>query len=147
MTYRCKDAAENYKKQLDEKLPSKLGLFCIFCISVALILILANLASKSCYASDYIPQEVTSEVYVQEVKETKQVNQRNYKSTYCQYKDNKNYCNQKPLANTYEYNLKPVTVYTGKTVTVQKHYDVYQPKVIYQKVNSYTTTQTCEYCE
>lgn len=111
------------------------------------------LTTVTCFASDYIPQEVTSEVYMEQVQVTeesyqaKQVNQRNYKSTYCQYKDDRDYCNQKPLANTYEYNLKPVTVYTGKTVTVQKHYDVYQPKVIYQKVNSYTTTQTCEYCK
>ena len=110
------------------------------------------LTTSTGFASDYIQQEVTSEVYTEQVTvknqyQPKQVNHRNYNSTYCQYKDDKNYCNQKPLANTYEYNLKPVTVYTGKTVTVQKHYDVYQPKVIYQKVNSYTTTQTCEYCK
>lgn len=102
------------------------------------------------FASDYIPQEVTSEVYTNtEVVEesytaTRQVNQRPYRSTYCQYKDDRDYCNKVVPRS---YNLKPVTVYTGKTVTVQKHYDVYQPKVIYQKVNSYTTTQTCEYCD
>lgn len=102
------------------------------------------LTTTTCFASDYILQEVTSEVYVQEAK---QVNQRDYESTYCQYKDDRDYCNQKPLADKYQYNLKPITVYTGKTVTVQKHYDVYQPQVVYEKVNSYTTTQTCEYCK
>jgi len=55
-------------------------------------------------------------------------------------------CGQKQLANTYQYDLKPITVYTGKTVTVKKHYDVYQPKVVYEKVNSYTTTKTCVKC-
>jgi hypothetical protein len=103
------------------------------------------------FASDYIPQEVTSEVYTEQVQvteeryqETRQVNQRPYRSTYCLYKNDREYCNKSVPQS---YNLKPVTVYTGKTVTVQKHYDVYQPKVIYQKVNSYTTTQTCEYCD
>jgi len=100
------------------------------------------LTTSTVFASDYIPQEVTSEVYTQEVKQVKQTT-----STYCKYKEDNKYCNQKPLADTYQYNLKPITVYTGKTVTVKKHYDVYQPKVIYQKVNSYTTTQTCEYCK
>ena len=143
MTYRCKDAAENYKKQLDEKLPSKLWLFCIFCISVALILILANLASKNCYASDYIPQEVTSEVYVQE---TKQMQKAYTNSTYCRYKEDPAYCNKqvKPVSNI---KLAPVTVHTGRTVTIKDHYDVYQPRVVYDKVNSYTTTKTCEYCD
>lgn len=109
------------------------------------------LAVSPVFASDYIPQEVTSEVYtnVQVTEESytgpRYVNQRNHRSTYCQYTDDRGYCNK--LAPKYEYNLKPVTVYTGKTVTVQKHYDVYQPKVTYEKVNSYTTTQTCEYCD
>lgn len=108
------------------------------------------LAISPVFASDYIPQEVTSEVYTEQVQVTeesyqaKQVNYRPYRSTYCQYKDDRDYCNRPAPAS---YNLKPVTVYTGKTVTIQKHYDVYQPKVVYEKVNSYTTTQTCEYCE
>lgn len=55
-------------------------------------------------------------------------------------------CN-KQLASSYQYKLEPISVYTGKTVTVQKHYDVYQPVVTYKKVNSYTTTQTCKYCD
>ena len=108
------------------------------------------LTASTVFASDYIPQEVTSEVYTEQVQITeesyqaKQVNQRNYKSTYCQYKDDHGYCNKQVPAS---YNLKPVTVYTGKIVTVQKHYDVYQPRVVYDKVNSYTTTQVCEYCK
>ena len=113
--------------------------------------LLALFILPAVFASDSLPQEVTSEVFTNtEVVEESyqgptQVNYRPYKSTYCQYTDNRGYCH-KPVP-TYQYNLKPVTVYTGKTVTVQKHYDVYQPKVIYQKVNSYTTTQTCEYCK
>ncbi len=43
--------------------------------------------------------------------------------------------------------LQPVTVHTGRTVTVQDHYDVYQPRVVYDKVDSYTTTQVCKYCD
>ena len=50
-------------------------------------------------------------------------------------------------AESYQYNLQPVTVYTGKTVTVKKHYDVYQPKVVYEKVNSYSTVTVCKTCE
>lgn len=101
------------------------------------------------FASDYIPQEVTSEVYTTEQITTTEesyqyTNHRNFNSTYCQYKDNKDYCNRNVVPHVYK--LQPVTVYTGKTVTVQKHYDVYQPKVVYEKVNSYTTTQKCEYC-
>jgi len=109
------------------------------------------LSTATCFASDYLPQQVTSEVYteqtqvVEENYQQKQINYRPYRSTYCQYKDDRGYCNKLPQR--YEYNLKPVTVYTGKTVTVQKHYDVYQPKVVYEKVNSYSTTQTCEYCD
>lgn len=102
------------------------------------------------FASDYIPQEVTSEVYTTEQVITtnesyQHTNQRNFNSTYCQYKDDRDYCNRNVVPRSYK--LQPVAVYTGKTVTVQKHYDVYQPKVVYEKVNSYTTTQTCEYCE
>jgi len=108
------------------------------------------LSTVTCFASDYIPQEVTSEVYTTEQVTTtnesyQYTNHRNFNSTYCQYKDDRGYCDKLPKR--YEYNLKPVTVYTGKTVTVQKHYDVYQPRVVYDKVNSYTTTQVCEYCE
>ena len=104
------------------------------------------------FASDYLQQEVTSEVYTSEqvitTEESYQprvVNHRPYRSTYCGYADDRSYCNK--TAPRYQYNLKPVTVYTGKTVTVQKHYDVYQPRVVYDKVNSYTTTQVCEYCD
>ncbi len=89
------------------------------------------------FASDYIPQKVTSEVYIKEQVIT---TNKSY-----QYKDNHDYCNHNVVLHSYK--LQPVTVYTGKTVTVQKHYDVYQPKVVYEKVNSYTTTQTCEYCD
>ena len=103
------------------------------------------------FASDYIQQEVTSEVFTSEQVVTttesyqpKQVNNRSYRSTYCGYADDRSYCNKAAPAS---YKLQPVTVYTGKTVTVQKHYDVYQPRVVYDKVNSYTTTQVCEYCD
>jgi len=108
---------------------------------------LVALATTTGFASDYYTEETTTTTteQVQVTNESYYVNHRPYQSTYCQYKDDRGYCNK--LAPRYEYNLKPVTVYTGKTVTVQKHYDVYQPKVIYQKVNSYTTTQTCEYCK
>lgn len=101
------------------------------------------------FASDYIPQEVTSEVYTEQVTTTNEsyqyTNHRNFNSTYCQYKDDRGYCNRNVVPRSYK--LQPVTVYTGKTVTVQKHYDVYQPRVVYDKVNSYTTTQVCEYCD
>lgn len=110
------------------------------------------LAISPVFASDYLPQEVTSEVYTteqvtttEETYQAKQVNYRPYRSTYCGYADDRGYCNRNVVPRPYK--LQPVTVYTGKTVTVQKHYDVYQPKVVYEKVNSYTTTQTCEYCE
>lgn len=110
------------------------------------------LAVSPVFASDYLPQEVTSEVYTteqvtitEESYQTNQMNYRPYRSTYCQYRDNRGYCNRNVVPHSYK--LQPVTVYTGKTVTVQKHYDVYQPRVVYDKVNSYTTTQTCEYCE
>lgn len=108
------------------------------------------LAVSPVFASDYIPQEVTSEVYTTEQVTTtgesyQYKNHRNFNSTYCQYKDDRGYCNRNVAPRSY--NLKPVAVYTGKTVTIQKHYDVYQPKVVYEKVNSYTTTQTCEYCK
>ena len=115
------------------------------------ILAILALFVSPVFASDYIPQEVTSEVYTSEQVVTteesyqqKQANYRPYRSTYCGYADDRSYCN-KPAPR--QYNLKPVTVYTGKTVTVQKHYDVYQPRVVYDKVNSYTTTQVCEYCD
>lgn len=102
------------------------------------------------FASDYIPQEVTSEVFTTEQVTTtnesyQYTNHRNFNSTYCKYKNTYNYCNRNVVPRSYK--LQPVAVYTRKTITVQKHYDVYQPKVIYEKVNSYTTTQTCEYCE
>ena len=102
------------------------------------------------FASDYIPQEVTSEVYTTEQVTTtnesyQYTNYRNFNSTHCQYKDDRSYCNRNRVSHPYK--LQPITVYTGKTVTVQKHYDVYQPRVVYDKVNSYTTTQVCEYCE
>ena len=91
-----------------------------------------TLAVSPVFASDYLPQEVTSEVYTNNV----QVTEESYQP-----------CDRQKLEPTYTYNLEPVTVYTGKTVTVQKHYDVYQPKVVYERVDSYTTTQTCEYCK
>lgn len=108
------------------------------------------LFTVTCFASDYLPQQVTSEVYTTEQVTTTEesyqyTNHRNFNSTYCQYKDDRGYCNRNVVPRSYK--LQPVAVYTGKTVTVQKHYDVYQPKVVYEKVNSYTTTQTCEYCE
>ena len=56
-------------------------------------------------------------------------------------------CGNQQLADTYQYNLNPVTVYTGKTVIVKKHYAVYQPKVVYEKVDSYTTTKVCTTCK
>ena len=107
------------------------------------------LSTMSVYASDYIQQEVTSEVYTSEQVVTTTENYqptRSYRSYRpdCRYVNDRSYCNKPAPAS---YNLKPVTVYTGKTVTVQKHYDVYQPRVVYDKVNSYTTTQTCEYCD
>lgn len=39
--------------------------------------------------------------------------------------------------------LKPISVYTGKTVTVTKHYDVYKPMITYTKVGSYDTQTEC----
>lgn len=100
------------------------------------------------FASDYIPQEVTSEVFTTEQVTTTNesyhyTNHRNFNSTYCKYAYS--YCNRNVVPRSYK--LQPVAVYTGKTITVQKHYDVYQPKVVYEKVNSYTTTQVCEYCK
>ena len=104
------------------------------------------------FASDSLPQEVTSEVFTSEQVVTTEesyqprvVNRRPYRSTYCGYTDDRSYCNRP--APRYQYDLQPISVYTGKTVTVQKHYDVYQPRVVYDKVNSYTTTQVCEYCD
>lgn len=118
----------------------------------SIFVFIVSLLISPVFASDYLPQEVTSEVYTteqvtttEETYQAKQINYRPYRSTYCQYKDDRGYCNRNVVPRSYK--LQPVTVYTGKTVTVQKHYDVYQPKVVYEKVNSYTTTQTCEYCE
>lgn len=114
-----------------------------------IIVSIVALSTMSVYASDYIQQEVTSEVFTSEqVTTTTESYQptRSYRSYRpdCRYVNDRSYCNKPAPAS---YNLKPVTVYTGKTVTVQKHYDVYQPRVVYDKVNSYTTTQTCEYCD
>lgn len=47
---------------------------------------------------------------------------------------------------SYQYNLQPVAVYTGKTVIVKKHYDVYQPRIVYDKVGSYTKVKVCQTC-
>ena len=86
------------------------------------------LATTTCFASDYIQQEVTSEVYTETKVETYQ--------TY-----------QQPTVNPHQVRpLRPITVHTGRTVTVQDHYDVYQPRIVYDKVDSYTTTKTCRYC-
>ncbi len=87
------------------------------------------------FASDYIQQEVTSEVYYSE-----QV----------QYTE-ESYVSARPQVGyqakpAYQQKLAPVTVHTGRTVTVQDHYDVYQPRIVYDKVDSYTTTKTCTYC-
>lgn len=87
------------------------------------------------FASDYIQQEVTSEVYYSE-----QV----------QYTE-ESYVSARPQARyqvkpAYQQKLAPITVHTGRTVTVQDHYDVYQPRIVYDKVDSYTTTKTCTYC-
>ena len=117
-----------------------------------LISSIVALSTATCFASDSLPQEVTSEVFTstEQITVTNEsyrpriVNRRPYRSTYCGYTDDRGYCNRNVVPRSYK--LQPVTVYTGKTITVQKHYDVYQPKVIYEKVNSYTTTQTCEYC-
>lgn len=85
------------------------------------------------FASDYIQQEVTSEVYYSE---QVQYTEASYNNT------------RKPVARpSYQYKLQPVTVHTGRTVTVQDHYDVYQPRIVYDKVDSYTTTKTCTYCD
>ena len=99
------------------------------------------LTTGTALASDYIPQVVTSEVWTEKV----QVVERDYRSTYCQYKDDKNYCGRRKVVVRPQV-LHPVAVHTGKTVIVQDHYDVYQPKVIYEKVGGYTTTKTCKYC-
>lgn len=115
----------------------------------SIVTVIIALFISPVFASDYIPQEVTSEVYTEQVTTTDEsyqyTNHRNFNSTYCQYKDDRGYCNRNVVPHSYK--LQPVTIYTGKTVTVQKHYDVYQPRVIYDKVNSYTTTQVCEYCD
>lgn len=86
------------------------------------------------FASDYyIPQSTTSEVF------TRQEQVRTYESSYD--------CDRAQKRPMYSQKLAPVTVKTGSTVIVKDHYDVYQPRVVYDKVNSYTTTKVCEYCD
>lgn len=87
------------------------------------------------FASDYLQQEVTSEVYYSE---QVQYTEESYVSARPQVR-----YQAKPV---YQQKLAPVTVHTGRTVTVQDHYDVYQPRIVYDKVDSYTTTKTCTYC-
>lgn len=115
-----------------------------------LISSIVALSTTTCFASDSLPQEVTSEVFTstEQVTVTNESYQPRIMNSrpYCGYTDDRGYCNRNVVVPRL-YKLQPVTVYTGKTVTVQKHYDVYQPKVVYEKVNSYTTTQTCEYCD
>lgn len=41
--------------------------------------------------------------------------------------------------------MKPIHVYTGSTVIVKDHYDVYQPRIVYDKVGSYYTTSCYDY--
>jgi len=85
------------------------------------------------FASDYyIPQETTSEVFT---RQQVQVTNDCYGSV----------CNKRVAMPSYK--MAPVTVHTGRTVTVKDHYDVYQPRVVYDKVDSYTTTKTCTYCD
>ena len=88
------------------------------------------------FASDYIQQEVTSEVYYSE---QVQYTEESYVSARPQVRPQ-----ARPV---YQQKLAPVTVHTGRTVTVQDHYDVYQPRIVYDKVDSFTTTQTCTYCD
>lgn len=89
------------------------------------------------FASDYLPQEVTSEVYYSE---QVQYTEESYVSARPQVR----YQQPRPA---YQQRLAPVAVHTGRTVTVQDHYDVYQPRIVYDKVGSYSTTQTCTYCD
>lgn len=88
------------------------------------------------FASDYIQQEVTSEVYYSE---QVQYTEESYVSARPQVR-------RQAVKPVYQQKLAPVTVHTGRTVTVQDHYDVYQPRIVYDKVDSYTTTKTCTYC-
>lgn len=75
------------------------------------------------YSSEYIQQQVTSEVYMEQVQYTSQ------------------------SYNTQQYRpLRPITVHAGRTITVKDHYDVYQPRIVYDKVDSYTVTKTCSTC-
>ena len=85
-----------------------------------LLIVLCAMFMMPAFASDYMPDNVS-------------VTQQTYHP--CQ-------SNSAPCG----YKLAPVTVYRGQTVTVKKHYDVYQPRVVYDKVNSYTTVQTCTTC-
>ena len=81
--------------------------------------LLAALISTSAFASD-IQQITTSEVYTKTEITQEYVAQ------------------QQPV-------LQPVHVYTGSTVTIRDHYDVYQPRVVYDKVGSYYNTRHCRY--
>lgn len=99
---------------------------------------LIALTTSAGFASDYTTEETTTkttEVYVAE--------SRRY-STYCTYTNDENYCSKPKLVSTTK--MAPITVHTGRTVTVQDHYDVYQPRIVYDKVKSYTTTKTCAEC-
>lgn len=98
-----------------------------------MFMFLATFITTTCFASDYIQQEVTSEVYTEQVQITEQ--------SYQQPGYQRQVVNPRQVRP-----LKPITVYTGRTVTVQDHYDVYQPRIVYDKVDSYTTTKTCTYC-
>ncbi len=98
-----------------------------------IFMFLAVFVTTTCFASDYIQQEVTSEVYTEQV----QITEQSYQQP--RY--------QKPIVNPHQVrSLRPITVHTGRTVTIQDHYDVYQPRIVYDKVDSYTTTKTCTYC-
>lgn len=109
------------------------------------------LTASTAFGSDYIPQVVTSEVFTEQVQVTEEsykaeyVNHRNFDSMYCQYKDDRDYCNRRVVPRPQK--LQPVAVHAGKTVIVQDHYEVYQPKVVYEKMGGYTTTKVCEYCK
>ena len=94
---------------------------------------LAMFITTTCFASDYIQQEVTSEIYTEQVPITEQ--------SYQQPRYQRQVVNPRQVRP-----LRPITVHTGRTVTVQDHYDVYQPRIVYDKVDSYITTKTCTYC-
>lgn len=117
-------------------------------VSIVGIISMIGIAAAS---DSGIPQVVTSEVFTEQIQVTEEsyyptrVNLRNFDSTYCKYKDDRNYCNRRVIRRPQT--LQPIAVHTGKTVTIQDHYEVYQPKVIYEKVGRYTTTKVCEYCK